>query len=299
MLPDDCRLLDPLAVPDTVVVGVTEPIDAANKSQPTNPSERFVFGALFDVTPAADCTGPLGEHAASHDSVAWDVDRIVALPRNGRDPTIVYKFSIQSDPRDLLDDNIDVLLTADPSVIEYASSNDTYEVVRLPWTRTYVFAGPPAVPDEQTRDFGRRLVGAVRGEVRAAEPPFPHEALPCATRPPAPDTDLDRRIVYDDGDPIARDLADRLVALSSSGDAFGGARSLRSVGLERGAFETALRANREFGYVVHVRRRPVVCPSLLAEAFTPLVDARWSIIVRRWTVGIDVMWDGTPRMVWR
>ena len=296
---NDCRLLVPTRTPDTVLVGLTQPVDYANAAHPTNDAEHFLFSAVSDSAEYVDCRGQRSG-AAPFRVVSWSRDRIVTASGNEQDPVVVY-WTAGSDPRDLIDRNVDVLLTEDVSVLEYAANQETFDVVPLPWTRTYVFAGPAPVASDEVRAFGERLADvAVRGDVRAAELPFLLEYSSCVEQSAPAGAEPSRpQIVYPSEHPIARDLAERLVALAGTGGAFGRVVGLRAIGLDAAAFAAALAARRDFGYVLDLPRRDLDCTRLSFEALTPLVDARASIVVRRGGVGVAVTWGGTPRLVWR
>jgi len=298
-LSSTCRLLEPSTTPDTVYVGLTQPIDSTNAANPTNDAERFLFSALSDSTEYVDCNGRRSD-AVPFVVDSWLPGRIVTASRNEQDPVIVYWIG-GGDPRDLIDRNADVLLTEDVSVLEYAASREVFEVVSLPWTRTYIFAGPPPVGPDDVRAFGERLAdGAVRGAVRAAELPFLLEHRACANEvAPAVADPVRPQIVYPNGQNIARDLAERLVALAGTGDAFGGEAGLRAIGLDPEVFADTLMTRRDFGYVLDLPRSRLDCRRVSFESLTPLVDARASVVVRRGGVGIEVAWGGTARLVWR
>lgn len=295
----DCRLLAPAGTPDTVFVGLTQPVDSANAANATNDAEHFLFSAVSDSPEYVDCRGRRNGAAPFH-VVSWSRDRIVTTSRNEHDPVVVY-WTAGSDPRDLIDRNIDVLLTEDVSVLEYAANREAFDIVPLPWTRMYVFAGPAPVASDEVRAFGERLASvAVRGDVRAAELPFLLEHSACVEQSaPAGAEPSRQQIVYPSRHLIAQDLAERLVALAATGGAFGRVVDLRTIGLNTEEFADALAARRDFGYVLDLPRRDLDCTRLSFEALTPLVDARASIVVRRGGVGIEVTWRGTPRLVWR
>ena len=295
----DCRLLAPSRTPDTVFVGLTQPLDSVNAAHPTNDAEHFLFLAVADSAAYVDCHGRRSS-AVPFGVVSWSRDRIVTASPNEQDPVVVY-WTAGADPRDLIDRNVDVVLTENVSVLEYAANREAFEVVPLPWTRTYVFAGPAPVVPEEVRAFGERLADeAVRGDVRAAELPFLLEHGACVEQSePAGAEPSRQQIVYLSSHGIARDLAERLVALAGTGGAFGSIVGLRAIGLDAGAFAEALAARRDFGYILDLPRSDLDCTRLSFESLTPLVDARASIVVRRGGVGVEVTWGGTPRLVWR
>lgn len=214
---------------------------------------------------------------------------------------IMLRLAPGTDPRDLLDQGADLLVTDDPETIRYAASRETFDVVPLPWAWTYVFVGASLVWSGDAIGLSG-LPEAVRGDVRLAEPPFWWSAAPrCAgagagSHYQTPGTA--RAIAYPETDPVARDLAGRLAALSAQGQAFPGVGPLRALGLSPTDFADALAANHAFGFITALPRRSyVACLDLPAAVVTPLLDARSSLVARRGRVGVEVDWDATPRLV--
>jgi len=232
---------------------------------------------------------------------------LVAQPvaRGGR--AIAFHDVSGSDPRDVLDRGIDLLLTDDPSVLSYAGSREQYAVLPLVWDRTYVLAmqgGPAPVVDRQD------LMTAVHAEARAAE------GRPCpaadavegggggsgggeatAARPILPL----RRLVFDRTDRTARELAERLVARGVLG------AGVPAVGLAPADFVAALRSNNAWAYLAGVPPplpppSGAVCPGGVGVAggeprVRALVDVRRYAIVRRGIPPLLLDADGTLRLV--
>src|SRR5213076_1842161 len=107
-----------------------------------------------------------------------------------------------------------------------------------------------------------------------------------------------RRVVYEQADRDARDLAARLVGLATLG--------LGAVvaGLAAPAFEQAFRGATEAAYVLRVARRTVdACAAarqlpawVLRGSIRPLIDTRTHALVRRGLPRLSVDWDGTVRL---
>jgi hypothetical protein len=271
------------------------------------------------------------------------------------DAVLALRSSSSADGRDLLDGGVDVMVTDDPSVLAYASTKPELVSLPLPWERTYVLLVPsrargwrssPAhsvaqeVPSAEWSSFRAALArDAVRVEARGAEAPFWWEgAGGCDVRalvPPDSQAPTRRasRIVYARGDPTARDIAERLVALAAfeRGDAHAGTpltsvvpdasdagARLRAAALAPTEFDAALSAGGELAYVVALPRRtlrpcqelrslaaaaPWLIPTFAARvaaedldsthALVPLVDTRSRVIVRRAVAGLVADWDGT------
>ncbi len=204
------------------------------------------------------------------------------------------------DPRDLLDAGVDLLLTRNPSALEYAGTLAQFERVPLAWQRTLVLltpgrARPSLAPTEESRQA--LAADAVRGDARGAQGPFWWEGLSaCAAPPSAPRAQSAPvpRVVFDASDAAARDLAERLVGLR---------HYQRAVGLAGDALSQARRLGGDAGYVVSVESRPLdACRDLQAlldrapwldpATIAPLIDTRLHAIVRRGRSGLWAEWDG-------
>src|SRR5262249_46477804 len=123
------------------------------------------------------------------------------------------------DPRDLLDRDIDLLLTRNPVALDYAATLPQFQSVPLPWQRTHVLLTPGrSRPSPSLSPEARQVLAddAVRGEARGAQEPFWWHTVPdCDFAPlqPRSPSSPSPRIVYDANDAGARDLAERLVGL--------------------------------------------------------------------------------------
>ena len=205
------------------------------------------------------------------------------------------------DARDALDAGADVLVTDDPAVLAYAATRSDLNATPLPWDRTYVLV--PAGGAAQTNP-GPVAPDAVRVEARAPDgTPWWRTGATCAP-PPRPVTDRTtargpRRIAYPRGDAVARDVANRLVALAGGGmaasavapDALTGElRSPRSVAyvlaLPRGALDPC------FAVEQLVARMPWLVPATMAS----LLDVRRRVVLRGRRPSLSFEWDGTLRV---
>jgi hypothetical protein len=229
------------------------------------------------------------------------------------------------DPRDLLDQGVDLLMTRDRAALDYAATLPPFQSVPLPWQRTHVLMTPgrsrssAALSDEQRQV----LAGdAVRGEARGARAPFWWQMVPGCDVPAAPvrtpslsGARPTPRVVYDANDGAARDLAERLVGLvrvsSPAATAFLDAllpdRPLRTyqraTGLSGAALAQAVRLGADAGYVTAVDTQPLdPCRDLQLltegarwldpETLVPLVETRLRAVVRRGRSGVIVEGDG-------
>lgn len=208
------------------------------------------------------------------------------------------------DGRDFLDEGVDLLLTRDPAVLDYAATLPQFMSVPLAWQRTYVLLSPwrgRSLPQLSAQARQALADEAVRGEARGAEGPFWWQALPncevAVIQPPnqsAPLAPQSGRIAYERGDDAARDLAERFVGLGTY---------QRSIGLTGDALALSQARGTEAGYVVPFNRVPLdPCQELRAvvdrlkwldpDTIVPLVDTRLRAIARRGRAGVTTEWDG-------
>ena len=238
-----------------------------------------------------------------------------------RDSVPTLRFLIATgDPRDLLDQDIDLLVTGDPAAVDYAATLPQFQSVPLAWQRTHVLLTPgrsrpsPSLPPQARQVLA---ADAVRGEARGAEEPFwwqtvrACELSPAARTASAPSS----RIVYDAKDRGSRELAERLVGIVRANDpavktfldVFLPDRPRRTyqraVGLTGNALAVALRRGGDAAYVVAVDAHPVepcgdlqaltdAAPWLDPETIVALVDTRSRAIIRRGRSGATVDGDG-------
>jgi hypothetical protein len=232
------------------------------------------------------------------------------------------------DPRDFLDQGVDLLLTMDPATLDYAATLPQFQIVPLAWQRTHVFLSPwrsrsarPLL--EETRDA--LALDAVRGDARGARGPFWWETWQdCELAIPQPrdrETSVTTgRIVYERDDRTSRDLAERFVALAHIAgtgtlrpgggeatallDALPPSQALpRAVGLTRETLPLAHERGTDAAYIMALPRDPFDrCQELRAlvsrlgwldpDTIVPLVETRAHAIVRRGRSGSTVEWNG-------
>lgn len=271
-----------LAAPENRVVTVT-----FAKQQDDLPA---VLGDpnLAVTKPAPDSSWPIGTGAYWATSTTTTAKEIRAHTTHG--DTLVFKFA-SGDARDLLDAGVDLLVTRDRVLRDYAATLKDRAVIPLPWDRTYVYVTAEA---GSSRFDG--LEQSVRADARRAEGGFWWLDLKSCgigqgSSPPA--SSGQRRILYPRTDPTARELAGRLAALTH---AVATGRSLDD-------FSAALSTGRDWGYVVALPRlTPDVCRTakdLLpawSATFTALVDTRATAIARRGVARWVVDQDGTVHL---
>ncbi len=229
-------------------------------------------------------------------------DPLFALDRPEM-PPVFQPLPTAGDARDALDRGADLLETADPSLLEYAARNPEFLVTPLPWTTTYVLLIPHGSAAFQSLVEGDSIVfrkslasDVVQGEAREALPPFWWEALTCGSRPRlSPGIRAKATVLYSKNDPVARSLAERVVALSAAAGA-----SAR--GADSAALLQALTTAQESAFVLALPRIALVpCRETggwpAGATVVPLVETRSRLIVRRKVPPLEVEWDGTVRPV--
>lgn len=268
----------------------------------------------------ADSPWPLGTRSSQLEATAVRGNALSELTVR-RDTLPPLRFLVApGDPRDLLDRGVDLLVTRDPATLDYAATLPHLQRVPLAWQRTYVYltAGrSPSSPSLSEEARQALAADAVRGEARGAQGPFWFETAEC---PPFPRGGMTpqvptRRIVYDAADPVARDLAERFVALAGSSGPAATAfleavlpdrprRTVeRATGLTGDALTKARGQGTDAGYIAFVDRRPFdscdakytlfLGPFQWATTILPLVDTRQQALVRRGRSGITTDFDGS------
>jgi hypothetical protein len=246
---------------------------------------------LAVARPAANGEPPEGTTA--YRVTMWTPGEIEAVTADPQSRLVQFRLDPGADPRDLLDQGADLVVTGDPEALRYAAGRGALDLVPLPWAWTYVLMGPWAIPPTDAAALPG-LLDAVRGDVRLAEPPFWWTKVPgCSATDSvstAPAPGGLPSIAYLKTDRVARDLADRLAALSAEGQTFVGTGPMRTQGLTApGSAPMLIQAvpRRAYGR----------CHEARLGAAVPLVDVRRALIARRGRVHIVVDWDGTPRLV--
>jgi hypothetical protein len=276
--------------------------------QADTPFQPFADPALAVSKPAPGGGWPIGTGGYwVTGAPTGGPDLLVASPiPPATRPVLKLATVVTTRLRDALDEGADLLLTGDPAVLEYAGSRPGHRDVPLEWHRTYVLLAP----GRPNAGFGaiRResLREAVHLDARPAEPPGDGRfwftdlkacGLPQVRDAAEPGTRR-QRVVYDQTDRSAADLAARLVGLGAVGP------HAVATGLSPGAFAAALESARDAAYVLALRRRVFdVCraarelpPWISSATIEPLVDVRWHAVARRGVARLSVDWDGTLRL---
>src|SRR5207249_9628113 len=222
-----------------------------------NPFQRFADQVLA-VTKAAPGGGgawPIG--TGDYWVTSGDPEALVAQPMRSGRPALKIVTAPASASRDALDAGADLLVTDDPATLEYARTLAGYTDLPLDWSRTYALLAPGRAK-ALARDLPlETLQEAVRRDARPAEWSgnghyWFSDLSPCGFLP-LRDTlraaAQRRRIVYDQSDRSAADVAARLVGLGALG------RGAVAAGVPASAFESSLRVGTNAAYVFEVRRR--------------------------------------------
>ena len=209
-----------------------------------------------------------------------------------------------TDVRDVLDTGFpgsagrrqDVVVTRDPEVLAYGVQTGNYFSYALPWDRTYVLAvaGADSTATPPTVDARDALArAAVSADARGAASPFwwlgDSRCTTAIANVPAA-----RVIAYPAGDPIGRQLAERIAALASSRSApswvpfplAGGMPApVRVSAVAPDALLAALASGRAMAAVyAYPAVQPPSCqgtpPIPTGGAVLPLIDSRAHALVR-------------------
>jgi hypothetical protein len=290
---------------DSATIVLTSAIDPSRVTRPSTWGERFLFELVSD-TLHTDCAGkPLGSGTYR---VATNRASTLLLEPLAGGPRLVIRFASEADARDLIDAGVDLLLTESPALATYAATRPDVVSVPLPWDRTWVFLtalqGGLGIDSSSTVRSGLAR-DVVRADARVADGPYwwsDIAACGVATTPGnTPASPRSSRVVYPRDEPIARSLAERLVALTGAGTT--------AVALSPNAFAAALTTGTELGYVMPLPRKTLDRCQTVRELLTaapwlghvpnvptaidPLIDTRLTAVVRRNRLNLTFAFDST------
>ncbi len=264
----------------------------------TAPTADTIFAIGADPR-ADDAPAPDGDCAAFRDQRVAGVPIVVSLRAPG------------TDLRDLMDGGVaatagrrpDLLVTRDSQELAYARRRGDFLVAALPWSTTYLLvAARPLTTTGVTSPAERNALArdAVTSEARGAAEPFPWLTDTACVAPPPPATTATPRILaYAHSDAIARELAERIRALSADREpiAIGPLQSALIIG--------SIAAGRVSAGILPLSRDPrTPCGNRgnarVPAGAIPLVDARAHVIIRRGSgAAILIAPDGSFRFVRR
>ncbi len=233
------------------------------------------------------------------------LDLILLVPADtpARSPVLRFQGLRRGlDPRDLLDlpavgalRPADFVITRDADAVAYAGARAGFRTIPLAWDRSYLLVSPlalDALDGIESPDFRESLAReTLRDEARPPAPPFTWNSQDCSTRPLRPMGRLSQ-VVYPLDDDVARQLAERLVALRFP--------AYRALGLLPDPLAASLAAGEAALYVVPVNRTPAAgCHGFPASPagsrVIPLVDSRAHAIVRDGVPPFYIEADGSVR----
>lgn len=290
---------------DSATIVLTSAIDPSRVTRPSTWGERFLFELVSD-TLRTDCAGkPLG--SVAYRVTANRAPTLLLEPLAGG-PRLVIRSASQADARDLIDAGVDLLLTESPALATYAATRPDVVSVPLPWDRTWVFLttlqGGLGIDSSSTVRSGLAR-DVVRADARVADGPYWWSDIAgcgVATAPGStPASPGSSRVVYPRDEPIARSLAERLVALTGAGTT--------AASLPPNALASALAAGTELGYVLPLQRKTLDRCRSIRELLTaapwlgrvsnaqtaigPLIDTRLIAVVRRNRLNLMFTFDST------
>lgn len=293
------------------------------------PHAERVPGAAPDAAPCvvADTSAPsrdtlytIGLESPRTDTRSLDCEGR-PLPALDAPALVALTLAPGTDLRDVLDRGLpasggprpDVVVTRDPDVLAYATRRADYLVSPLGWNRTYVLVDARAetaavVPPAEARDALAR--DAVSADARGAAAPFPWLSDPACFAPgPEPGGAARSVVAYATDDAIARQLAERIVALAAAPERPGwipaalartGGGPARVLPVPGDSIPAVLAAGRATAAIIALARDPgAACGTPQAPMpgrGAPLVDSRAHAIIRRGSGATAIIGaDGTLR----
>jgi hypothetical protein len=221
----------------------------------------------------------------------------------GESPVVVNETPVSGvDMRDILDrgrsaaraPRPDVVVTRDPIAVAYAANRADFFIVDLPYDRTYFLVAidsSSAIPSQAERDALAR--DAVTADARGAAPPFAWLDDPgCVLLTPLPHAAPQSIVAYAAGDAIAKQLAERIVALAGvrgrprwlPASVVSGVAMPRTAAIAADSIQDALTGGRVAAAVIVLPRDSIAgCATRAPTAprSIPLIESRAHAIVRR------------------
>jgi hypothetical protein len=253
---------------------------------------------VVSLLPLDDARLVVGFVAPARELPAVFADRALGVASGGPD-LVIDETPATGDLRDAIDRGVDLVVSGDPDLLEYAGRRPGLTRVPLPWRHLYLLllegrtGGGAVLPADSTGFRAALAENAVRTDARAADPStWPDSAARCAPAP-ARLGSPSQTIAYPAGDSTARELAERLVAV-------GAPRALTVRPLEPDSFAAALRRGEAAEFIV---RGPLTAPAPCVESsgwppgarVIPLVETRAHAVVRRGAPPMIVELDGAVR----
>lgn len=276
---------------DTILVAAAGPVDPAYPRAEASFAARFLGAQLGPAAPGADCrvaeSGLGAFRLTAGDSLLAPTD-----PGASRPLIRLRRFAPADDPRDWIDRGADVVVTADPATLEYAARRPELRLIPLAWSAVYVLLSPPGSPlpvDPNAALRAELARDAVRVEARPAEAGYWWDGGQRCSAPPAGPRNAAPGIAIPAGDPVARALAERLVALSPAG-------LTRVIAYPPARFDSVLALAAGAAILPLPRMDPGHCAPG-GWALAPLIETRETAVVRSGVPPFLITVNGTIRFL--
>jgi len=253
---------------------------------------------VVSLLPLDDARLVVGFAAPLQDLPAVFAARALGVATGRQDP-LIDRTPPSGDLRDAIDGGVDLVVSGDPDLLDYAGRRAGLTRVPLPWSRLYVLllpsgaVGGPMLPADSAGFRIALAENAVRTDARAAGPStWADSAARCAASP-ARTGSVSKAIAYSAGDSTARQLAERIVALGGPA-----APTVRPLGPD--SFAAVLRRGDAGAFIVSGPLMPPV-PCLESSGWPsgarviPLVETRAHAVVRRGAPPMSIELDGAVR----
>lgn len=201
----------------------------------------------------------------------WEIDTdnsgstgIVMRPTSAKTPTVIFEQANPSEAMDILSSPADAMISDDASLIDYARTKPAATLIPLAWDQAYVLIDPVraryAAWGDKITELPQALLDALARDAIPGDARGGSSILTRSWNAPIPRVGDDmyrggspsNRVLFVAGDPTARSLAERIVALAdmdtnSSADARavkkampGTTPGMRAVGMPVEDFDKAL-----------------------------------------------------------
>jgi hypothetical protein len=254
---------------------------------------------VVSLLPLDDARLVVGFSAPAHELPDVFAARALGVATGRPDP-LVERTPTTGDLRDAIDGGVDLVVSGDPDLLDYAGRRPGLTRVPLPWRRLYLLllpsgsaGGGPMLPADTAAFRVALAQNVVRTDARAAGlPAWADSAARCAPAS-ARSRSTSTAIAYPAADPTARELAERLVAL-------GGPAAPVVRPLEPDSFAALLHRGDAAGFIVS---GPLQAPVPCVESsgwppgahVMPLVETRAHAVVRRGAPPLAIELDGAVR----
>jgi len=319
-----------VAMVDSVVVMTDSKLAVYMKRLHPNVPRAFASNAFAVAGSVGDNGFRLGSGVYQYtDPSQWEVGTVEVEPDFGvKGATVSFMDVPRENLRDgLVAQDIDFAISSDPDLISYALHS--MRLAALNWSTTYVLiipssadeSGTRLLPETTVKEFARTAVRnpiATRAWNSEAWWKTTECGRPITAQRSGTSTTL--RIVYDETDRVARDIAERVAAITSLEThestmsrvfhevvpgMFTGGEDRFAEGLDASAFDARLLRGEDLAYVLAIPARPhdpcaghafmmERAPWYRSSQIVPLIDARAYVVARDGLAGLDLIenWFG-------